>query len=60
MWLGSWLLMQFIYLYVGAENADLIVQLPFGTISAKFTETDATYNKIGKQTDTHFQDSVIL
>lgn len=52
--------MQFIYLYVGAENADLIVQLPFGTISAKFTETDATYNKIGKQTDTHFQGPVIL
>ena len=52
--------MQFIYLYVGAENADLIVQLPFATLSVKFAETDATYNKIGKQTDTQFQDSVIL
>ncbi|KAJ7351838.1 hypothetical protein OS493_035321 [Desmophyllum pertusum] len=32
---------------LGKQNADLIVELPPGTMSAKFVEKAATYNKIG-------------
>ncbi|KAL9963373.1 hypothetical protein ACROYT_G026883 [Oculina patagonica] len=32
---------------IGKENADLIVELPPGTMSATFIEKSATYNKIG-------------
>ncbi|KAL9963366.1 hypothetical protein ACROYT_G026876 [Oculina patagonica] len=35
---------------IGKQNADLIVELPPGTMSATFLEKSATYNKIGIMT----------
>ena len=36
------------YLFEGKQNADLITELPLGTMKAKFVEKSATYNKIGE------------
>ena len=43
MWLSS-----LFNTFEGERNADLIVELPPGTMSATFLEKSATYNKIGK------------
>jgi len=37
-----------LYSFEGKQNADLIIELPHGTMKANFEEKSATYNTIGE------------